>query len=183
MTPTLLFAGKFFIGESNFVRKWWQSGENQPRSAHRHCHSPPPPSFLPSSLPPSLFHNLLTYSFVWQKEDMADYASLQKLALSDKGQDEAVTVNQRALIGILIPNLLHHLLTPQIKSSPVMLLIIQPYENCCRTQTMQMPLLSKYITWRCPKLLFHLKPSQQPRVNDFKYRIMECRSDQKTGHG
>jgi len=30
---------------------------------------------------------------------MADYASLQKLALSDKGQDEAVTVNQRALIG------------------------------------------------------------------------------------
>ena len=32
---------------------------------------------------------------------MGDYASLQKLALSDKGQDEAVTVNQRALIGNL----------------------------------------------------------------------------------
>lgn len=30
---------------------------------------------------------------------MADYAGLQKLALSEKGQDEAVTVNQRALIG------------------------------------------------------------------------------------
>jgi hypothetical protein len=30
----------------------------------------------------------------------ADYASLQKLALSEKGQDEAVTVNQRALIGL-----------------------------------------------------------------------------------
>lgn len=30
---------------------------------------------------------------------MADYASLQKLALSDQSQDEAVTVNQRALIG------------------------------------------------------------------------------------
>ena len=32
---------------------------------------------------------------------MADYSSLQKLALSDEGQDEAVTVNQRALIGRL----------------------------------------------------------------------------------
>ena len=31
---------------------------------------------------------------------MSDYASLQKLALSEQGQDEAVTVNQRALIGI-----------------------------------------------------------------------------------
>jgi hypothetical protein len=30
---------------------------------------------------------------------MPDYESLQKLALSDKGKDEAVTVNQRALIG------------------------------------------------------------------------------------
>ena len=30
---------------------------------------------------------------------MSDYASLQRLALSDQGQDEAVTVNQRALIG------------------------------------------------------------------------------------
>jgi hypothetical protein len=30
---------------------------------------------------------------------MSDYATLQRLALSDQGQDEAVTVNQRALIG------------------------------------------------------------------------------------
>jgi hypothetical protein len=30
----------------------------------------------------------------------ADYATLQKQALASNGQDEAVTVNQRALIGI-----------------------------------------------------------------------------------
>jgi len=30
---------------------------------------------------------------------MAEYEQLQKLALSDQTQDEAVTVNQRALIG------------------------------------------------------------------------------------
>jgi hypothetical protein len=41
---------------------------------------------------------------------MADYASLQKLALSDKGQDEAVTVNQRALIGFL-PQSIRSILT------------------------------------------------------------------------
>jgi len=35
---------------------------------------------------------------------MADYASLQELALADKGQDEAVTVNQRALIGTFLPS-------------------------------------------------------------------------------
>jgi hypothetical protein len=38
-----------------------------------------------------------------KSEEMADYASLQKLALADTSQDEAVTVNQRALIGIADP--------------------------------------------------------------------------------
>ena len=79
--------------------------------------------------------------FYWR---MADYASLQKLALSDKGQDEAVTVNQRALIGI--PNLLHvHLLMRKTKSSLVTPLTTQHSESSCKTQMMLMLPPLKYI--------------------------------------
>jgi hypothetical protein len=73
---------------------------------------------------------------------MADYASLQKLALEDKGQDEAVTVNQRALIGTVpssFPN-------KQIKSSLAMLLTTQHCGNCSRTRTTRTPLMLKSTT-------------------------------------
>src|SRR5437763_426462 len=59
----------------------------------------------------------LPVSFPRHLTTMADYASLQKLALSDKGQDEAVTVNQRALIGPSSRPVFCDLSNDEIKSS------------------------------------------------------------------
>jgi len=69
---------------------------------------------------------------------MADYASLQKLALSDKGQDEAVTVNQRALIGKRIPSTFAADDVFQTRFLRDMPQTTQLCVNCCRTPTTQM---------------------------------------------
>ena len=62
---------------------------------------------------------------------MADYASLQELALADKGQDEAVTVNQRALIGTFLPSNLPPQLTLPRRQNPCPLCLRQ--HNAART--------------------------------------------------
>ena len=56
---------------------------------------------------------------------MSDYASLQRLALSDQGQDEAVTVNQRALIGTPPQQLLLRVIINDSRQNPCSLCIGQ----------------------------------------------------------
>jgi hypothetical protein len=77
-------------------------------------------------------HRFLVLSF---KPGQMEYHAMQKLAMEDgEAEDEAVTVNQRAMIGTLF---LRSLLTSQTRFLRDTLQTILLSESYCKTQTMR----------------------------------------------